>query len=97
MARRKIANSALAVVVGPACRSRRAVILIGEAVLIHRLQENVLSILIVIHVVLFIGDNEVADALGDRVVGVRDFHFEGANGRMAGVGSAENVSEVGIA
>ena len=96
MAGRHVADAALAVIVGPAARSRGAVALISETFFVHGLEEKELGVLVVSHVVLLVGDYEILDALRDGVIGIRHLHFEGPDGRMSGVGRAQDVAEVRV-
>ena|ERR1019366_296973 len=96
VAGRHVADTALTVIVCPATRSRAAVVPISETVFVHSLEENELGVLVVGHVVLLVRDYEIFDALRDGVIGVCHFHFEGPDGRMAGVGRAQYVAEVRV-
>ena len=96
VAGRQIADPALAIVIGPASGSRGAVFLIGKAFFVDCLQEEVLGVLVVIHVMLFVGDDEVFDALRDGVIGIGHFHLESPDGRMPRVSRAQHVAEIGV-
>ena len=39
---------------------------------------------------------EIADSLGDRVIGIGDLHLEGADGRMPRVGRTQNMPKVRV-
>src|SRR6185295_10886315 len=88
--------AAFSVVIRPASRSRRAVALVSETVFVHGLEEEELGVLVVGHIVLLVGDDEVVDALSYGVIGIGYLHFESSDGRMPGVGRAQNVTEVGV-
>ena len=93
---RKVTNAAFAVIVGPTTGGCRTLVK-QQAIFVYCFQENVLAIFVVLHVVLFVGDYKIANALCNGVIGVCDLHFESANGGVARVGGSENMPEIRIA
>ena len=94
VARGQVADPSFAVIVSPAGGRRGAEVSERLAILVHALQQKVLRILLIRHEVLFVGDHKVFDAPRDGVVGIHDFHFERADGRVLLRNGAENVAKV---
>ena len=93
---REVADAAPSVVIRPAAGRCRSHLLVVEAFLVHGLQENLLRILVVLHVVLLVCDDEVADALRDGVVWILYPDLERADGRVADIRSTKHVAEIRI-
>ena len=68
----------------------------GKSFFIHTFKENLFRILIIRHIVLLVGDREVAHAFGDRMIRILHLHPEGTDRRVASIGGAEDIPEVGI-
>ena|SRR5438034_7971421 len=66
---REITDPPFSIIVGPAGGGGCALLLESETVLVYALEKDIFRIFVVIHVVLLVGDGEVAHALGDRMIG----------------------------
>src|SRR5215469_17020956 len=80
---RKIANAAFSIFVRPSTRSLRSPTVIVEPVDVQSFEQEILRILVIVHVVLLVSDDEVMDSFGDRVVWIFHPDLESANRRMA--------------
>ena len=91
-------DASLAVAVGPD-RLRRIAAparLIGvlQPILIHASGQHVLRVLVIGHIVLLVGNHEIVNAPGNRMVPIDDLHLERPDGRMAGVDRAFDLPVV---
>ena len=94
MPRGEIADPTSAVFVGPGRLAAGPQLSEGMAIFVDADGQHVGGVLGIVHIVLFVGDDETAHASSYGVILVGDFDFVGAHWRMALSGRTLPVAEV---